>query len=114
MPTLKEEVKKIEEYMSQKSPFGNFKRSEEPYFRILQRDVENSGRQVAYYEYILNQKKAIHAFDQLKLQAFLNGEEIDKKSLASIEEKIAVFEEELSQYGVDKLCEKNNLVKELN
>lgn len=95
MSTLKEDVKKVEELLNSKSPLGFFTKQQEPEYEILKLAVENSGRDLAMYQYVTAQKQAIHNFNTLKLQAFVNGEEFDKKALEDIDEKIAIFEENL-------------------
>lgn len=103
MSDLKKDLEEINKYLNHESNLGKFKNIEAPKYNLLLSEVNYTGKILAIAEYIYAQRKAQHDWAQLKLQCFIDGVEMSKKEVTSIDEKIAKFEEDLKQgvYNVD-------------
>lgn len=105
MSDLKKEVKEIEELMNKPAPGKMYARKDEPLYQVLRCAVEQSGHELANYQYVTLQKQAIHEFNVMKLNMFMNGINVENNSkLEAIEERIAIFEEKLKK-GVKNACQ---------
>lgn len=97
MSDMKKDLEQIESFLSSQSPHGMFERREEPMYKVLLSDVEYTGKMCAMAEFVAMQRKAQHEFATLKLRSFVEGVELPKDKLEAIEEKIAVFVENLKK-----------------
>lgn len=91
MSDLQTEVKQLEEFLSQKSSFGNFSRYDLPEYEMLRAGAEQAGLMLARYEYIVARLKAICAYRELQVKSFVQGVRIPEASTESIEAAIADF-----------------------
>lgn len=97
MSDMKKDLEQIESFLSSKSPHGMFERREEPMYKFLLNEVEYTGRLCAMAEFVALQRKAQHEFSTLKLRSFVEGVELPSDKLEAIEEKIAIFVENLKK-----------------
>ena len=97
MSDIKKDLEQIETYLNSQSPCGMFARREEPLYKILLNEVEHSGKLCAMAEFVALQRKAQHEFATLKLRSFVEGVSLPQDKLEAIEEKIAMFVENLKK-----------------
>lgn len=95
MSSLKDDLKQIQDFLAQPSPYGRFCREKEPEYALLKCEVENSGRILAKAQYVSNMRQVEHVLATAKLKAFVDGEELDKDIVDAIEADIADFIVEL-------------------
>lgn len=97
MSDFQKDFKAIEDYLNSPSPLGEFKRREEPMYKVLKSDVEYSGLILAKSEHVYNMRKIQHALATAELKAFVEGVSLDNDFLKKCKEKILDFEEELKK-----------------
>ncbi|UPW41373.1 hypothetical protein [Dipodfec virus UA06Rod_21] len=99
MSDLKKDVQAIEEFLSQKSIYGNFTKKDEPEFEYLCRALNKAGVELAKAQELCTFRELVMRFHNAKLDAFIHGIEIDKTLIEAIEEKIAIYIEQTKQGG---------------
>lgn len=97
MSDFKRDLEQIMEFLKSPSPLGRFEREKETEYRVLQAEVENTGRILAKAQYVANMRQVEHVLASAKLKAFVEGEELDRDMVANIETDIANFTTELKE-----------------
>lgn len=91
MSDYKKDLEEIEAFLSSPSPLGEFARRDEPFYQVLRREVESTGRVLAKCEYVYNMRLIEHRLATVKLEAFVKGITLPKDQISVIEEEISNF-----------------------
>lgn len=97
MSDIKKDLAEINDTLNSESPLGRFSRMKEPEFETLSCMWKMAQERLARYQYVCMQISAQAEFYKAQMNAMASGTKLDKSMVESIEEKIAVFEEQLKK-----------------